>query len=144
MAKKFSRSRHPDFSEEKILRIRKRQILLGSFLILLGFLMTVSFVSFLFHHQSDQSTLEVFFEKEVQSQNLLNKIGALGSHFFVYQLFGIPVFIFPYLLCYTGFLLFFDRDRKNIIEHWSWAMIYLMCLSIFFGNRGGGGQQERE
>ena len=74
MAKKFSRPRHPDFSEEKILRIRKRQILLGSFLILLGFLMTVSFVSFLFHHQSDQSTLEVFFEKEVQSQNLLNKI----------------------------------------------------------------------
>ena len=95
--------------------------------------MTVSFISFLFHHQSDQSTLEVFFEKEVQSQNLLNKIGALGSHFFVYQLFGIAVFILPYLLFYTGYLLFFDRDRENLISHWSWAVLYLMCLSIFFG-----------
>ena len=128
MAKKL-----PDFPEDKNPRIRKRQILFGSFLLILGFLMTVSFISFLFHHQSDQSTLEVFFEKEVQSQNLLNKIGALGSHFFVYQLFGIAVFILPYLLFYTGYLLFFDRDRENLISHWSWAVLYLMCLSIFFG-----------
>ncbi len=128
MAKKL-----PDFPEDKNPRTRKRQILFGSFLLILGFLMTVSFISFLFHHQSDQSTLEVFFEKEVQSQNLLNKIGALGSHFFVYQLFGIAVFILPYLLFYTGYLLFFDRDRENLISHWSWAVLYLMCLSIFFG-----------
>ena len=99
MAKKL-----PDFPEDKNPRIRKRQILFGSFLLILGFLMTVSFISFLFHHQSDQSTLEVFFEKEVQSQNLLNKIGALGSHFFVYQLFGflyLPLYmheIFPLAL----------------------------------------------
>ena len=128
MAKKL-----PDNTEDKNTRTRKRQILFGSFLLILGFLMTVSFISFLFHHQSDQSTLEVFFEKEVQSQNLLNKIGALGSHFFVYQLFGIAVFILPYLLFYTGYLLFFDRDRENLISHWSWAVLYLMCLSIFFG-----------
>ena len=119
MAKKRSRARIPEFSEEKKQHIRRRQILLGSFLLLLGFLMTVSFVSFLFHHQSDQSTLEFFFEKEVQSKNLLNKVGALGSHFFIYQLFGIAVFILPYLLCYTGYLLFFDRDRKQLLGHWS-------------------------
>jgi S-DNA-T family DNA segregation ATPase FtsK/SpoIIIE len=95
--------------------------------------MTISFVSFLFNHQTDQSTLEVFFEREVQSQNLLNKIGALGSHFFIYQLFGIAAFIFPYLLAYTGYLLFFDRDRKHLLGHFSWALLYLMCLSVFFG-----------
>ena len=133
MAKKRSRPRLPDFSQDKNHRIRKKQILLGTFLLILGFLMTVSFVSFLFHHQSDQSTLEVFFEKEVQSQNLLNKIGALGSHFFVYQLFGIAVFILPYLLFYTGYLLFFDRNRENLISHWSWAVLYLICLSVFLG-----------
>ena len=68
-------SQPPIFSEEKKQPIRKRQILLGSFLLLLGFLMTISFISFLFHHQSDQSTIELFFDKKVQSQNLLNKIG---------------------------------------------------------------------
>ena len=127
------RSQPPTFSEEKKQHIRKRQILLGSFLLLLGFLMTVSFISFLFHHQSDQSTLELFFDKEVQSQNILNKIGALVSHFFIYQLFGISVFIVPYLLCYWGYLLFFGRVKKDLIVHFSWAMLYLICLSVFFG-----------
>ncbi len=133
MAKKRSRTRVPEFSEEKKLRIRRRQILLGSFLLMLGFLMTISFVSFLFNHQSDQSTLEVFFEKEVHSQNLLNKVGALVSHFFIYQLFGIAAFIFPYLLAYTGYLLFFDRNREILLGHSSWALLYLICLSIYFG-----------
>ena len=133
MAKKLSRNRVPEFSEEKKHRSRRRQILLGSFLLVLGFLMTISFVSFLYNHESDQSTLEVFFEREVQSQNLLNKVGALGSHFFIYQLFGIAAFIFPYLLVYTGYLLFFNRDRKHLLGHSSWAFLYLMCLSVFFG-----------
>ena len=133
MSIKRSRPSVPEFSEEKKHRIRRRQILLGSFLLLLGFLMAISFVSFLFNHQSDQSTLEVFFEKEVQSKNLLNKLGAFGSHFFVYQLFGIAAFLFPYLLGYTGSLLFFDRDRKHLLIHWSWALLYLMCFSVFFG-----------
>ena len=133
MVKKRLRPRVPEFSEEKKQRIRKRQILFGSFLLLLGLLMTVSFVSFLFHHESDQSTLEVFFEKEIQSENLLNKVGALVSHFFIYQLFGIAAFILPFLLGYTGYLLFFDRDRKQLLNHLSWALLYLMCLSLFFG-----------
>jgi S-DNA-T family DNA segregation ATPase FtsK/SpoIIIE len=60
-------------------------------------------------------------------------VGALVSHFFIYQLFGIAAFIFPYLLVYTGFLLFFDRDRKYLLNQISWAFLYLMCLSIFFG-----------
>jgi len=133
MAKKRSFPRVPEFSQEKKYRIRRRQILLGSFLLLLGFLMTVSFISFLFHHQSDQSTLEVFFEKKVQSQNLLNKVGAMVSHFFIYQLFGIAAFIFPFLLSYTGYLLFFNRKIKQLINHWSWAILYMICLTVFFG-----------
>ena len=133
MAKKRTRPRVPEFSEEKKQRSRRRQILLGSFLILLGFLFTVSFISFLFHHQADQSTLEVFFEKEIPSKNLLNKVGASVSHFFIYQLFGIATFLLPYLMGYTGYLLFFDRNKKQLLNHWSWAFLYMMCLSVFFG-----------
>lgn len=133
MAKKRTRPSVPEFSEEKKQRSRRRQILLGSLLILLGFLLAVSFISFLFHHQSDQSTLEVFFEKEIPSKNLLNKVGATVSHFFIYQLFGISAFVLPYLMGYTGYLLFFDRDKKQLLNHWSWAFLYMMCMSLFFG-----------
>ena len=133
MAKKRTRPRVPEFSEEKKQRFRRRQILLGSFLILLGFLLTVSFISFLFHNQSDQSTLEVFFEKEIPSKNLLNKVGASVSHFFIYQLFGIATFLLPYLMGYTGYLLFLDRYKKQLLNHCSCAFLYLMYLSVFFG-----------
>ena len=75
----------------------------------------------------------VFLKKEIQSQNLLNKVGALGSNFFIYQLFGIAAFILPYLLGYTGYLLFFDRKKNQLLNHWSWALLYLICISIFFG-----------
>ena len=133
MAKKRTQPSVPEFSEEKLHRKRRRQILSGSFLILLAFLMTSSFISFFFNHQADQSTLEVFFKKEIQSQNILNKIGALGSHFFIHQLFGIAAFILPYLLGCTGYLLFFNRKRNQLLNHWSWAFLYLICLSVFFG-----------
>jgi S-DNA-T family DNA segregation ATPase FtsK/SpoIIIE len=34
---------------------------------------------------------------------------------------------------YTGYLLFFDRNKKQLLNHWSWAFLYLMYLSVFFG-----------
>lgn len=95
--------------------------------------MILSFVSFFVHHQSDQSTLAFFLEKEMLSKNLLNKIGAITSHFFIYQLFGIAAFILPLLLGYTGYLLFFDRSRKHLLNRWSWGYLYLMFFSVFFG-----------
>lgn len=133
MAKKHSRPRIPEFSEEKKHRFRRRQILFGSFLLLIGLLLALSFLSFFFHYQSDQSTLDFFFEKEIPSKNLLSKVGALASHFFIYQLFGIGSFIFPYLLGYSGYLFFFDREKSRLLNHWSWGLLYMICLSVFFG-----------
>ena len=132
MAKRKS-PRVPEFSKEKKHRIRRRHILLGSFLLLVGFLSIVSFVSYFFHHQADQSTLEVFFEKEIPSKNLLNKVGAVVSHFFIYKLFGIASFIFPLLLGYTGYLFFFDYGREKVFNHWSWSFLYIILFSVFFG-----------
>ena len=133
MAKKHSRPRIPEFSEEKKHRFRRRQILFGSFLLLIGLLLALSFFSFFFHYQSDQSTLDFFFEKEIPSKNLLSKVGALASHFFIYQLFGIGSFILPYLLGYSGYLFFFDREKSRLLNHWSWGLLYMICLSVFFG-----------
>ena len=73
------------------------------------------------------------FEKEIPSKNLLNKVGASVIHLFIFQLFGIATFLLPYLMGYTGYLLFFDRNKKQLLNHWSWAFLYMMCLSVFFG-----------
>ena len=119
--------------EQKKERKRRREVMAGSFLILVGFLLIVSFVSFFFNWQSDQSTIDGFFDKNIQSKNILNKIGAITAHFFIYRLFGLSAFILPSLLTYSGFLLFFNLSKEREVIHWIWALCYMTCLMIFLG-----------
>ena len=121
------------FKEQKKERKRRREVMVGSFLILVGFLLMVSFVSYFFNWQSDQSTIDVFFDKNIQSKNILNKIGAITAHFFIYRLFGLSAFILPSLLTYSGFLLFFNLSKEREVIHWIWALCYMTCLMIFLG-----------
>ena len=119
--------------EQKKERKRRREVMAGSFLILVGFLLIISFVSYFFNWQSDQSTIDGFFDKNIQSKNILNKIGAVTAHFFIYRLFGLSAFILPSLLTYSGFLLFFNLSKEREVIHWIWALCYMTCLMIFLG-----------
>jgi S-DNA-T family DNA segregation ATPase FtsK/SpoIIIE len=133
MDKKGSSSQSSELSEEKHQKKRRREILFGSFMILIGFLFLISFLSYFYNWQTDQSTLEAFFDKNVQSQNILNKLGALTAHFFIYQLFGLSAFILPFLMVYTGLLLFFSLPQKKLLRQWSWALYYMIFFMIFLG-----------
>ena len=133
MAKKQSGPRVPEFSENKVKKRRSREILLGSFLMLTGFLLIVSFISYFFNWQADQSTVDVFLDQNVQSKNILNKIGAFASHFFIYELFGIASFIFPSLISYSGYLLFFSKSKTSLLIHWSWGISYILWITIALG-----------
>ena len=133
MAKKGSSSQSSMLSEEQHQKKRRREILFGSFMMLVGFLILISFLSYFYNWQTDQSTLEAFFDKNVQSQNILNKLGALTAHFFIYQLFGLSAFILPSLMFYTGLLLFFSLPKKRLLRQWSWALCYMICFMIFLG-----------
>ena len=59
----------------------------------LALLLALSFTSFYFTWQADQSTLDAFTDPSISSQNIFNKLGALISHFFVYQLFGVGAYV---------------------------------------------------
>ena len=133
MAKNSLNSGSSVLKEQKKERKRRREVMVGSFLILVGFLLIVSFVSYFFNWQSDQSTIDGFFDKNIQSKNILNKIGAITAHFFIYRLFGLSAFILPSLLTYSGFLLFFNLSKEREVVHWIWALCYMTCLMIFLG-----------
>ena len=133
MAKKRSGPRVPEFTENKVKKQRSREILLGSFLMLTGFLLIVSFISYFFNWQADQSTVDVFLDRNIQSKNLLNKIGAATSHFFIYKLFGIASFIVPSLIAYSGYLLFFSKSKESLLMYWSWGISYILWITIALG-----------
>ena len=112
---------------------RQRQILLGGGLFLLGLLLIISFVSYSLNWKEDYSSLGSFFDRTVPAKNILSKVGAIVSHLFIYQGVGFASLLFPYLLCLSGFKLFFDRNTEKILSNWSWGISHIIWLTIFLG-----------
>ncbi|MAP81336.1 MAG: cell division protein FtsK [Aequorivita sp.] len=116
---------------------RQQKILLGSFLFLLGVALVVSFISYYFTWQADQSELGNFAERKLPTQNWLSKFGANIAHFFIYDGFGIAAFIFAFLVLLSGVYYFFDYAKKQLLRFWFWGIILMLWISVFFGFFGG-------
>ncbi|EMQ96497.1 Cell division protein FtsK [Xanthomarina gelatinilytica] len=106
---------------------------MGSFLVLLGLLLFIAFVSFLFTGKADQSTLTEFTSRDVKPQNWLNKTGAWLSDFFIQRGFGIASFIFAGLIFLSGVFVLTNSSTKKLQKHWFWGTLIVIWLAIFFG-----------
>ena len=111
---------------------RSREILFGSFLIIVSFLLFISLSSYFFTWEYDQSNINKILDRDIGSKNILKKIGSEISHIFVYEGFGASSLIFPLLLCITGLSLFFEFKKLNILNTWSWGLFYIILLSLIF------------
>ncbi|CAA0197068.1 DNA translocase FtsK [Tenacibaculum maritimum] len=115
------------------LKDRQTQTILGAFLILFALFLCIAFISFFFSWQQDQSTLNQFGDKTILSKNLLGKIGAKLSHFFIYDGFGLGAFTLPFLFFLTGVHWLSHTRVKNIITSWNWGLSAMLWLSISLG-----------
>ncbi|CAA0192552.1 DNA translocase FtsK [Tenacibaculum maritimum] len=115
------------------LKDRQTQTILGAFLILFALFLCIAFISFFFSWQQDQSTLNQFGDKTILSKNLLGKIGAKLSHFFIYNGFGLGAFTLPFLFFLTGVYWLSHTRVKNIITSWNWGLSAMLWLSISLG-----------
>ena len=136
MVKKVSKSssdmdkKTPFFS---FLKTRQAQTVIATFLILFASFLALAFVSFFFNWQEDQSSLLKFTDKNVLSENLLGKIGAKLSHFFIFEGFGIAAFIIVFQVFITGIYWLFKKKIAKIIISWNWGLSIMLWLSIVFG-----------
>jgi S-DNA-T family DNA segregation ATPase FtsK/SpoIIIE len=112
---------------------KQQQIILGVFFMILGLALTISFISYFFTWQEDQSILSQFANREEQAQNLLNKFGATVSDFFVYQGFGVASLLFSILIILSGVYLFLSLSKKKLKRYWFWGILIMIWLSVFFG-----------
>ncbi|WP_432411102.1 DNA translocase FtsK 4TM domain-containing protein [Rasiella sp. SM2506] len=111
---------------------RQQKIVLGSFLTLLGLALLISFASYFFTWQADQSDIGIL-DRETEAKNWLNKFGSNVGHFFIYQGFGIASFIFAFLITLTGVYYFLDYTKKQLQRFWFWGILVMIWVSIFFG-----------
>lgn len=136
MAKKKTKTTNSSKPKLKVPSFKltnQQKLILGSFLVLLGLLLFIAFVSFLFTGKADQSTLTEFTSRDVKPQNWLNKTGAWLSDFFIQRGFGIASFIFAGLIFLSGVFVLTNSSTKKLRKHWFWGTLIVIWLAIFFG-----------
>jgi S-DNA-T family DNA segregation ATPase FtsK/SpoIIIE len=138
MAKEKTSIKNSNTSTEKqpifaFLKTRQTKTLVAIFFILFAVFLISSFISFFFHWQEDQSTLSQFFNRAVIAKNLLGKVGAHLSHFFIYQGIGIAAFIITYKLLFTGYAILVKKPFAKVIISWNWGLISMIWISVSLG-----------
>ncbi len=125
--------------------------IIGTLSLLIAIFLFISFISYLYTWKEDQSKVfnkgfSILFNDTVHVSNLLGKLGALISHFFINKGFGVASFLFCTFFFVVGVNLLFRRRVFSIWRNLKYVTIGLLVLSIslafIFGNSGfpfGGG-----
>tara|TARA_R110002111_G_scaffold77045_5_gene122280 strand:+ start:3449 stop:5887 length:2439 start_codon:yes stop_codon:yes gene_type:complete len=111
----------------------QQKLIFGSFLIILGLLLFISFLSFVFTGKEDQSVLNGFPERSTEYKNWASQLGAWVSEFFITKGFGLPSFIFAGLLFLSGVYVTLNLNKVKLRKHWIWGTLIVIWLSILFG-----------
>ncbi|WP_027878807.1 DNA translocase FtsK [Mesoflavibacter zeaxanthinifaciens] len=133
-AKKTSKTKNkPRFKKPDFTLNNQQKLVLGSFLVILGFLLFTAFLSFIFTGKADQSALSEFTTRDVETQNWLSKVGAWLSDVFIQRGFGIASFIFSGLTFLSGVFVLMDLSKTKLRRHWFWGTLIIIWFSILFG-----------
>ena len=92
--KSTTKTTQKQFSKLKFTLTNSQKLVLGSFLVILGILLFIALLSYLFTGESDQSVLGDFTNRTVETNNWLSKVGAWVSELLIYKGFGISSFLF--------------------------------------------------
>jgi len=131
--KKVVAKKKKDYRIINFFKSKQTHLIFGVFLALFSVFLLVSFISFFSNWQADQSQLEVFTERISNTKNLLGKIGAQLSHFFIYKGFGVAAFILPVVLFLTGMVAIFHLPIKKIRKIWFWGIINMFWIALAMG-----------
>jgi len=134
MAKRKEKIKPATPSKRMKLALSKRQqVILGSFLMFFGIALILSFVSYFFTWEPDQSQLGNLSERKTETSNLLSKFGAFMGHLFIYDGFGVAAFILAFLILISGWYLFMNKTKAPLVTFWFWGLLLMVWFSVFFG-----------
>ena len=136
MAKKSTKSKQGKKSIVQSFSFKlsnQQKLIVGSLLIIIGILLFISFLSFLFTGKADQSVISEFPDRNEDAQNWAKLVGAQLSDFFITKGFGISSFIFSGLLFLSGIYVALNLNKTALAKHWIWGTLIVIWLSVFFG-----------
>ncbi|MFH1319101.1 MAG: DNA translocase FtsK 4TM domain-containing protein [Bacteroidota bacterium] len=98
----------------------------------------IAFTSYLFTWDNDYDVVmgswtELLFNSDYIVDNWLGKLGAIISHLFIYNWFGITSFIFILLFAITGFRILFKISLLPVKRTFKYSFFALIWLSVALG-----------
>ncbi|MCF6366983.1 MAG: DNA translocase FtsK [Bacteroidales bacterium] len=114
----------------------------GLFFILLSVLLLISFSSSLSTWEDDQDIIDLswfdyLFNSSTNSENVVGKFGALLSHVFVYNWFGVASFAFTVLFFIIGlkFLKSYKKSLLPVTKKIFFSVFWIsICLALLFNS----------
>ncbi len=151
-AKKPSKTQSKAFKAEKeekidwkaLARDERTWKIVGAIFLLIAIFLFISFISYLFTWEEDQDVAKkgfsALFDNSLHAQNLLGRLGALASHFFISYGFGLAAFLFCTFFFVVGVNLLFRRRVFSIWRNLKYVTVGLLVLSVsmsfLFGKSG--------
>ena len=119
-------------------RDRRLHLTIGIFLLIAAFFLITAFISYLFTGKADQSVIEAVSTSDIREsgfeiENWFGLVGAMTSHYFIYQWFGIASFLIPPFLFVLGFYILFKKQLVPIRRSFYFILFFLFWISTLFG-----------
>lgn len=112
------------------LKNKKFKFIIGVLVLLISVYLLIAFISFLFYGTADQSQIDLAFKPGIKNKTAI--LGAYLSELIMNRGFGIPSFLFIYLLFITGLKILGNtavKFRKNFV----YSLITIIWFSVAFG-----------
>ena len=120
-------------SSKKKADVNKFKVILGYILLFISVILFTSFISYMYNWRVDQSNVGSLLDRSIEVENILGKVGASISHFFIYNLFGISSFILPIILFISSYYLLFNKKILDLIKKINWLLILTIWATILTG-----------
>ena len=120
-------------SSNRSASLNKFKVVLGYILLFISIILFSSFISYMFNWKVDQSNVNSLFDRDVQVENILGKVGASISHFFIFKLFGIGSFVIPITLFISSYFILFNKKISQLIKNINWLLVLMIWTIIFSG-----------
>src|SRR5688572_9609158 len=106
----------------------------GVIFLLIAVFLLISFISYLFTWRQDQAIAQqgmgAILESGEPAANLLGRVGAVISHFFIYRAFGIASFLVCTFFFVVGINLLFRQRVFSIWRNLKYVTVGLLVLSV--------------
>jgi len=117
-------------SRGSFLKNEKFRFILGVLVLLIALYLLIAFISFLFYGTADQSKLDLMSKSGIKNKAAI--LGAYLSELIINRGFGIPSFLFIYLLVITGFKII-GRNLVKFGKSFVYSIVVIIWFSIALG-----------